>query len=323
MSVAHPVIVVGGGISGIACARALHEAGVAVRVLDRGRRPGGRMASRRMRDRPVDTGASYFTVSDPAFEAVVTGWRERGLARAWTDTFVSITDSGREAKSGPVRWGATQGLRSLVEDLADGLDLASDVTVARVARRGELEVDGTPASAVVLAMPDPQARRLLDDSLASERGILNHDFEPVLALTATFERRTWDFDGAFLNDDPVLDWVADDGRRRGDDAPVLVAHSSSAFAADHLADPDRAVEPMAEALRRTLGVPQPQELHVHRWSFARPTAERDEPYLLSAHNVGACGDGWARKPRVEAAYLSGRALGRALVHRLRSTDDTS
>jgi len=41
-----PVVVVGAGIAGLACARALTAAGYPVRVLDRGRRPGGRMSSR-------------------------------------------------------------------------------------------------------------------------------------------------------------------------------------------------------------------------------------------------------------------------------------
>ena len=63
-------------------------------------------------------------------------------------------------------------------------------------------------------------------------------FDPALALTATYAERPWDLDGAFTNDDDVLDWVADDGRRRGDGAPVLVAHSTAAYAVRHLADPE-------------------------------------------------------------------------------------
>ena len=52
-----PVIVVGAGISGVAAARELRDAGLPVVVLDRGRRIGGRMASRTIDGRPVDIGA--------------------------------------------------------------------------------------------------------------------------------------------------------------------------------------------------------------------------------------------------------------------------
>ncbi len=61
-----PVTIVGAGISGVACARVLTAAGIPVELVDRGRRAGGRMASRRHEGRPADIGASYFTVSDPA-----------------------------------------------------------------------------------------------------------------------------------------------------------------------------------------------------------------------------------------------------------------
>ena len=159
MSDVDPVVVVGAGISGVAAARALVASGLEVVVLDRGHRIGGRMASRRTDGRMVDTGASYFTASDPDFTAVAQEWRGRGLAREWTDTFSVAEEGALAPKSGPVRWAAPGGLRSLVEDLATDLDVRHQ-TVASVAP-GPL-VDGLPAAAVVLAMPDPQARRLLD-----------------------------------------------------------------------------------------------------------------------------------------------------------------
>ena len=58
------VTVVGGGISGLACARAVRDAGKSVHVIDRGRRPGGRLSSRTLDGRAVDLGASYFVVGD-------------------------------------------------------------------------------------------------------------------------------------------------------------------------------------------------------------------------------------------------------------------
>ncbi|UFN43907.1 NAD(P)/FAD-dependent oxidoreductase [Nocardioides okcheonensis] len=307
------VVVVGAGLAGVACARELRAAGIAVRVLDRGRVPGGRMASRTLWERRVDLGASYFTVSDEAFGAVVDDWAARDLAREWTDTFCALGDGEPEAKSGPVRWGATHGLRTLVEDLAADLD---------VERKDLTDLSGL-GEVVVLAMPDPQARRLVGAHPVAE--VLTRTWEPVLALAARWPSRTWDgvsptgrFDGAFVNDDPTLAWVADDGRRRGDDAPVLVAHSTPGFASGHLDDPAAAGPAMVAALRRVLDLPEPEDVHVHRWTFARPTGERDEPFGLVEGDrlVGVCGDGWGSTPKVETAWLSGVRLGRALAARL-------
>ena len=53
-----PVVVVGAGMSGVACARALDAAGVGAVVRDRGKRIGGRMAVRTTEGRPVDAAAA-------------------------------------------------------------------------------------------------------------------------------------------------------------------------------------------------------------------------------------------------------------------------
>ncbi|SEC53494.1 hypothetical protein SAMN04489844_2477 [Nocardioides exalbidus] len=308
------VVVVGAGIAGVACAQELRAAGVDVRLVERGHAAGGRMATRGLWDRRVDLGASYFTVTEPGFAAVVDDWSARGLAHEWTDTFCLLDGDDVSVKTGPVRWGAAHGIRSLVEDLATGLE------------RERREVDSVAELAeptVVLAMPDSQARRLVGEHPVAE--LLDREWEPVIALAARWDDRTWDrvspigrFDGAFVHGDPILEWIADDGRRRGDDAPVLVAHSSSAHAQAHLADPAAAGPALVASLRDHLGVPDPVATHVHRWTYARPAGERDLPYALAGDDrlVGVCGDGWGATPKVETAWLSGVLLGRELAGRL-------
>ncbi len=313
------VVVVGAGISGVACAQVLVAAGVDVTVLDRGRVVGGRMASKRHDGRPVDIGASYFTVSDPAFDAVVRDWEARGLARPWTDTFDAFSGDGHERKTGAVRWAAPAGLRTLVTDLASGLQIRGQHHVESVDRAdGTLTVDGLAADAVVLAMPDPQAARALSPALDEVAAALTDPFQPVLNLTAFWADRCWKpLDGAFVNDDPVINWIADDGRRRGDGASVLVAHSTPDFARPYLEHPADAADAMTAALRRVLDIESvPVVTQVHRWTFGKPAGQREQPFFLGADGVGVCGDAWSTRPRVESAFLSGRALGSALVERL-------
>lgn len=307
------VLVVGAGIAGVACARALRERGLPVLVRDRGRVPGGRMASRTIVGRAVDTGASYLTTRDEAFRTVVDDWLERGLARPWTDSFATLGPAGPgQTSSGPMRYGAPGGLRSLVVDLARGLDVQSGSAVETVGL-GPV-VDGTAYDAVVLAMPDPQAARLLDPAFTAEHATLaDRVWTPSLALAAGFPTRGWDLDGAFVHDDPALEWIADDGARRGDGAAVLVAHSTPGFASSRLEDPGQAGPELVAALRRQLHLDaEPVWTHVHRWTYAKPAASRDSDFHLGAAGVSLCGDGWGRS-KVEAAYLSGHRLGAALA----------
>ncbi|MDP3713582.1 MAG: FAD-dependent oxidoreductase [Mycobacteriales bacterium] len=307
------VAVVGAGLSGVACARQLHDDGHEVVVLDRGRVVGGRLASRRLPDRdsrPVDLGASYLTARDPGFQAQVDDWLSRGLLHPWTEHFAG------QRGEGPLRYGSPRGLRSLVEDLAAPLDLRLSTEVREV--RGT-SVDGQEYDAAVLALPDPQAAALLEPGTPAHQAVTGRAWEPVVVLAAGFVARTWDLDGVFVHDDPVLSWVADDGTRRGDGAAVLTAHSTGGFASAYALarpgaapprDPVEAGPPMVAALRRQLDLPEPVWTHVHRWSFARPAEGRDEPFWL-ADRLGLCGDGWGT-PRVETAWLSGRRLGERL-----------
>lgn len=303
------VTVVGGGISGLACARAIQDAGKTVRVLDRGRRVGGRLSSRTIEGRPVDLGASYFVVGEAdRFGHLVADWEERDLARPWTDTFVVVDPDGNQApKPGPMRWAAPLGLRSLALDLAEGLDVVSERVVERVA---PYVVDGESAGDVVLAMPEPQAARLTALPIGDGSA-----WEPVIAVVLRWDERQWpaDLHGAFADGDADVSFVADDGDRRGDGAPVLVVHTTADRARKHLDDPDGAIAPVVAATRRLLQIDlDPASTFAHRWTFARPAATTGRPFFRSP-GLSACGDAWGDSSAVRTAWTSGDALGRALA----------
>lgn len=283
------------------------------------------MASRTLRDsgtpwdgRVTDIGASYFTARDAAFTAVVGELIEAGVVRPWTNTFHVADGNGiMGVRTGPMRYAAPQGLRSVVTTLAADLSIEHGREVSALALTDDgLSIDGERAHAVALCLPQPQAARF------SEPGLIPEDeptWEPVIAVTAVFKERSWpELDGVFVNDDPVLTWIADDGARRGDGAPVLVAHVHPVLAAGHLEEP-RGVLPAAIAsLRRVLGISaEPDWVEAMRWTFARPIEGREEPcWLHEELPLGVAGDAWHGGPRIEAAWLSGRALAAQLAARL-------
>lgn len=311
------VVVVGAGIAGVACAAELRRAGVPVEIRERGRVAGGRMASKRFDGRPADLGAAYFTVSDPDFAEVVARWQAAGLVREWTDTFVAYGEQGRREVSGPMRWAAPRGLRSLVEHLARELPVVVNRLVLDVAPGPE--VDGRRCQAVVLAMPGPQAALVLDPALAEATDVIEgQTWSPSLAAVLRFPDRRWvDFRGAFVNDHPVLRLVCDDGDRRGDQEPVLVAHTTGQFAAGYLAQPTAAAPAVEAAVRDLLALPEPAvHTHLHRWTYAQPTTGSAAGFHLDDEGIGLAGDAFGAQPRVQTAWRSGRDLGRALARRL-------
>jgi renalase len=307
------VLVVGAGMAGAACAATLRAAGVDVEVRERAHDVGGRLAAPVLDGRAVDLGGAYFTVEDDSFADQVEQWRAGGLAREWTDTLDAISDAGRVRKAGPVRWSAPHGLASLPAELFTRAGIDVDCT------HPVRSLDDAPDyDAVVLAMPDPQAARLAGDVLPWVA------YDPVVSVAVAYPRREWQVDAAaFVNDDPDITLVADDGARRGDGAAVLVVHTTSQLARDHAADAAAAIPPVLAALRRALGVVvEPVWTHAVSWPEAKPVdTHGDAPFaLLDAHRplLGVCGDSWCPEgsPRVEAAWLSGRRLGGELARRL-------
>ena len=312
-----PVLIVGAGISGVACARELRDRGVPFTMINKGRKIGGRMASKRVRDsgtkydgRVFDIGASYFTVSDPDFKSLTDSMINAGVVTHWTDTFhVSDAQGIGGVKVGPMRYTAPKGIRNVVEYLARDLNIEE----GEITDLAELQSQGE-YSTIALCMPTPQAAKIYPqaDSISPAH------WEPVIAVSFLFEQKIWrDFDGIFVNGDNEITWIANDGARRGDDAPALVAHVHPVLASHHLSEPQAVIPYALRAVQRILGfIETPIWAHAHRWTYAKP-AEGSTSDLPMSHvaDISLAGDEFSSKPRVEAAWLSGRDLGRSLAQK--------
>ncbi len=324
-----PVAVIGAGMSGIACARVLNHHDIPFQIIDRGRVVGGRMASRSIRDSGTafdghitDTGASYFTVQDPQFGVIVNSWIESGVAREWTDTFHVATPAGISGvRAGTMRYSATRGLRSILEHQVhvlpeNSVKHSTEVTSLSVAEGGVL-VDDVKFSAAALCLPEPQAKKFVNENLTDIHKTLDEiSWSPVIAVTAVFEPgQLPQFDGVFVNEHPVLTWIANDGHRRGNNDPVVVAHVHPDLAALHLLDPTAVLPAAIDALMPLLGLTEhPQWSSAMRWTYAKPTSARAELYFFDEETgLGLAGDSWAGGPKVESAWLSGHALGQQIA----------
>lgn len=305
-----PVLIAGAGITGIACARVLHANNVPFRVVNKGKKIGGRMASRTVRDsgtgfdgRIFDIGASYFTVSDPGFGAVVENMISAGVVSEWTDTFHVADSTGvHGVKVGPMRYRASQGIRSVVEFLAEGIDVVE----------GEIESVESPDEHIALCMPTPQASKIFPQAAS----INPCTWEPVIAVSLLFDAVYWhSFDGVFVNADSAITWIANDGNRRGDHAPALVAHVHPVLSSHHLTDPATVIPFAVEAVQRILGFSaEPAWASAHRWTYAKPVegTTAASPHFHQGE-VSLAGDSFSDRPRVEAGWISGTALGKSLV----------
>ncbi|MFE2422678.1 NAD(P)/FAD-dependent oxidoreductase [Streptomyces hokutonensis] len=163
------VVVVGGGLAGLACARDLCARGLRVRLLEAGDRVGGRMRSDRVEGCVVDRGFQVFNTAYPQVRARLP-LRELRL-RPFTPGLLAHDDGRRLRFADPTR-APRQALRGAAGGLAGPRDLA-----ALAALTG---FDALAPAALVRRPHDTSTRRALATAGFSE-GFVERFFRPFLS----------------------------------------------------------------------------------------------------------------------------------------------
>lgn len=304
-------------MAGLACASQLAAAGLTPGLIDKGRGPGGRMAARRVAiggvDVSFDHGAQYFTARDPAFRAALAAWQEEGAAARWPQ-------AGEEAFVG------TPGMNGPLKAMAGRLAVRWGVRAARLVQdeavwRITTEAGETiTAACVLIAVPAEQAADLLreaaPDLAAIPAGVRS---APCWAVLAAFAESLPLAASAFRGESgDAISWAARNSSKPGRAAvESWVIHASPERSRELLDLPKEAVAArLLEDFRAATGLASlPPMLHcdAHRWLYALPqVAHSPAAHFDPAFQLGLAGD-YLHSPRVEGAFLSGRALAQAVL----------
>ncbi len=337
------IAVVGAGIAGLSCARALLECGHRVTVFEAGDHPGGRVATMRSEIGSFDTGAQYFTARHPAFLAQTEAWNREGCVAPWLASLSTVGEaplrphSGAHPGSQTLRWVGTPTMSTIGLRLARDLDVRHGTWISRIdavrehgAVRWSLQRRDTADAAsiavteglfdaVLVALPAARAASLLEVAPGLQEQAARARIEPCWALALGFVEPVRDArsalgDAAFVNRGRLA-WIAREpskpGRRVGE---RWTAHAQSAWSVEHFDDdPEDIKAKLVRAFQEATGsAEQPIYAHVVLWREALPRAWLSTDFLWDPERrIGACGD-WCRGYRVEDAWLSGLALAGAV-----------
>ncbi len=306
-----PVAIIGSGITGLACARALVAAGLTPVVFDKGRGIGGRMATRRVGAAQFDHGAQYVTAKGAGFAAVLSRMIAEGAAAEWQDG-----TAGRIV--------GVPGMTALAKALAVGVTVHQGHEVSRVTRVDgdwHLRIGATDhqAARVVITVPAPQVAGLLGPDHPLTAPLRAVQIDPCLTLMAAVNAPA-PFVTRSDGDDPLA-WIAQDSHKPGrpvGDITTWVAQAGTAFSRAHLdLDPAAMAAVMLPLLCDRLGVMPDQVAYAaaHRWRYARVAAPLGQPFLSTDDGSLYLGGDWCIGPRVEAAWTSGTAIAADLLGR--------
>ncbi|MDZ7704651.1 MAG: FAD-dependent oxidoreductase, partial [Trueperaceae bacterium] len=335
------VAVIGAGVAGLSAARDLQAAGREVVVFDKSRGLGGRVATRRYHDRPVDHGAPHLRARDERFAEEIAGWLEHDLLRALPDTHRLDADFKMVAERlEPPAYAFKDGMNTLGKLLADGVHVVRDTTIARLRPAGEgwgLEPASGPtryARHVVVNLPAEQALALCDSFKLGHNtaiALKNVRFDRCFSVMAGYDAPAPGWYGLRCDDHPTLGdrlgVLYHDSAKRPDPSPtetvkavetVVVIHSSPQFAVKHYDDnrDDVAATLLGAAAEIAPWLGSPRWFGVQRWRYARVRSAYPERYLAHRPNLHFCGDwcgGTDPDYGVDAAYVSGRAVATALL----------
>lgn len=316
-------LVIGAGWAGLTAAARLADADHRVRVLEKSRGPGGRSASRRVDKLRFDHGAQYFTARTAAFGRQIQQWRDDGWIEKWTPRLAVLGgDGGHHDPESVQRFVAVPGMNGVCHRLADDLDCRFETRVTRLDFDAHWTAsldDGSTVEArrLLVTAPPAQAAELLGSDHPLHEELADVPFHPCLTLMASFDGTLEPrFDAAFVNDDPVLSWIARNSSKPGRTGECWVAHATAEWSSARLEeDVDALAEAMASRLCAWLEVPEASVTSTigHRWRYAQAAEPRDDGVMVHADQRLAVAGDWLSGSRVEGAWTSGRKAADWLV----------
>jgi len=307
------VAIVGAGMAGLSCAETLSKAGVKVTLFDKGRGPGGRMASRRIETSQgtaeFDFGAQYFTARDDCFAEQVSLWEQAGVVARWpaarADAFIGMPT-----------------MNAVLRHLCLQHTVHFSSLIKGVLRRGQQwhlvggDCGDTSFDGVVLALPAEQTAPIMT----------LHDFD--LALAAIYARSQPSWTGMFVfaerlahqtgivRDSGIIAWAARNDAKPGRSGPEgWVVQADPRWSLERLEQSPEDIAPhLLTALKFEAAGSLPEVIgqSIHRWRYGLSAGTGVGCLWNETLRLGACGD-WLVGPRVESAWISGRLLAERMI----------
>ena len=309
------LVVLGSGMAGLAAARQASSSGLRLAIVDKGRRIGGRVSTRRADGFTFNHGAQFLTARQDGFISACDKAAAAGALQPWQV-------AGRDAYCGAPT------MRDFPGFLGSGLDIRQGVEITGIERHDGLvalhDADGGTVTAhqAAITAPAPQAMRLLADvapglsaAAASaayapcwtamfgfDSDMVPDIMPPIQNRTGPVGRAMWEchrpgpaaITGGALTVQAAPDWSADNL----EEDPALVAKAILA----------------AWQVASVLSMDAPAYQAAHRWRYARVTnpADAGTSPLSADGRIAVAGD-WLAGARVEDAYMSGLRAVTALA----------
>ena len=316
------IAIIGAGIAGLSAAKHLLTHGKSVRIFEKSRGVGGRMATRYAGAWEFDHGVQYFTVQDDAFNAEIEAAQAAGVIAPWQARGLYLDKTGISEDRGRPRFVGIPRMNSLPKFLASALDIELNRRVANLSKGTNWDIhfeDGTIETgfeAVISTVPAAQAKTILPKTSALLDQIDDMQMQACFSLMIGLNHPldlSWD---TLRVKDLPIDWISNNGAKPGRNKRIgaLLITSEASWSDRHKdADRDwvkRTMLDAASAITDTALYDAPHQ-DLHRWLYASNRYDTELEFM-SDDGIIVCGD-WCKGGRVQGAWLSGRAAAHTFL----------
>ena len=321
------LVIIGAGISGLAAARAAHNASQHVVVIDKGRRIGGRVSTRRADGFTFNHGAQFVTASGDDFSAVLQAAATAGALAQW-----HIGDD-------KIAYAGSPTMRDLPAFMGQGLDIRQDMEIASITPQTLSSASGASGNGLcltdkndgqlltrklIITAPAPQTARLLRSIEADMAALADSArYAPCWTVMLGFDTMPIMPALPIRRRDGIIGWAGfEQTRPQVDQTHPAITIQASADWSQHWieASKDEVIAALYDALASEAGVdlPRPVMSAAHRWLYAKVIQPATIDATIAPHgitnadrSIAMAGD-WLGGARVEHAYDSGLAAVAAL-----------
>ncbi len=307
-------------MSGLLAGKILSQTGIEVKILEKSRGVGGRMATRRFKQGVFDNGAQFFNAWDTKFQQWVDLWIKEKAASVWFRSLRKLDD--RPNDEGHPRYRGRRGITSVAKYLARDLDIRLQTRVKLVSKVRESWVVHTEngeefiARQIVLSCPIPQSLNLLELGDVTIPTLEYNTLKAIeyhsciTGLVLLDSHSAIPSPGGMKFEKGDIQWLGDNSQKGiSPISTAITIHASHDFSRKNFDLPaEELIDQLVEPAKPWLGQ-KIEDWQIHKWRYSQPVNLYPAQFLEFPEHSGLfmIGDAFGGA-RIEGAALSGIEL---------------
>ncbi len=324
------VLIVGAGMSGITAGNQLMENGFNVKLLDKGKMLGGRLATRRIsyngKKNVFDYGCKYLEASSVEFSNKMIDLIKKDQIKKWN---VTNQNSVLNELDKSLKFISKSSIREIAIELAKNLNVDSNTKVEKIKNESDFWRVETSAgkefktSRLILSMPIPQSLELfkkskiiLDESKIKKLSEIRYN-KSIVALFTMKSKSNLLKEGGLKIDNGDIAFITDNNLKGiNSNQTAIVVEMTNEFSIKNWDKSDSEVLRKIKELSEDWIGSEILESQIHKWKYSTPASIYNKRFEVFNNPlpIYIIGDAFMGN-NVESAYLSGYFSAKNIIEK--------